>query len=92
MKNCPNCGAPITFIKCPYCGTMVFDFAVIDDKVPTFIRIKYGNDILTFKSLPPEVNVEGWADEPIEIHTIFRPLVMNDKGALLYLEKGEEEE
>lgn len=29
--NCPNCGAPISSIECPYCGTVFYDFATIDD-------------------------------------------------------------
>lgn len=32
--NCPNCGAPIESVQCPYCGTMFYDFAVMDTASP----------------------------------------------------------
>lgn len=48
--NCPNCGAPIEEIKCPYCGTILYDFAALDVNHPTYVRIKVGEDVLTFKA------------------------------------------
>ena len=38
--NCPNCGAPIEHFKCPYCGTVILDFANIDINQPTYLRIR----------------------------------------------------
>lgn len=38
--NCPNCGAPITEERCPYCGTLFYDFVNIDPKNPIYLRIK----------------------------------------------------
>lgn len=43
--NCPHCGAAITTEKCPYCGTLFYDFAVIDTDKPFYIKIKNGNRI-----------------------------------------------
>lgn len=31
MYNCPNCGAPITEDKCPYCGTRFYNVSTIED-------------------------------------------------------------
>ena len=39
--NCPNCGAPITGIKCEYCGTLFYDFAEISDKHPKYLRLDF---------------------------------------------------
>ena len=48
--NCPNCGAPIEDVKCPYCGTILYDFAALDVDHPTYVRIKVGEDVLTFNA------------------------------------------
>lgn len=40
MSNCPNCGAPIDEHKCPYCGTVIFDFASIEVGKPIWISLK----------------------------------------------------
>ena len=45
MNNCPNCGAPISGDKCPYCGTIIWDFATIDMEAPHWIKIKMKNEI-----------------------------------------------
>ena len=37
--NCPNCGAPITSTKCPYCGSVFFDFVTLDDGEQTYTQI-----------------------------------------------------
>lgn len=37
--NCPNCGAPITSTKCPYCGSVLFDFIQLDNKKQTYTQI-----------------------------------------------------
>lgn len=34
-RNCPNCGAPIETVKCPYCGTPFLDSgAILSRKLP----------------------------------------------------------
>lgn len=44
--NCPNCGAPVTSEKCAYCGTLFYDFSVIDVDKPCYLKIKYQNAII----------------------------------------------
>lgn len=41
--NCPNCGAPVTNDECPYCGTLLIDFACIETDKPFWIKIKGQN-------------------------------------------------
>lgn len=51
--NCPHCGAPIESPKCPYCGTLIVDFANIDINIPTYLRVKTPNGGLCwFKAVP----------------------------------------
>lgn len=40
-RNCPNCGAAITFEdnKCPYCGTSYYDLSCMPMDRPFFMRI-----------------------------------------------------
>lgn len=49
--NCPHCGAPIDSVVCPYCGTRFIDFANIDMKTPTYLRVKWDeNQVAVFKA------------------------------------------
>lgn len=43
--NCPNCGAPIEFDKCDYCGTRVIDMACIETDKPFYIKVRKGEHI-----------------------------------------------
>lgn len=45
--NCPNCNAPIDGIKCPYCGTVFYDFAALSTDEPVYVRIKSKGKIYT---------------------------------------------
>lgn len=55
-RNCPNCGAPyeIGLNKCPYCGTIYFDFSIVDfdNKEPIFLSIKNNGILYTMKVIP----------------------------------------
>ena len=48
--NCPNCGAPITDVTCPYCGTVFYDFATIRDDRPTYIRINFNDNYIVCRA------------------------------------------
>lgn len=49
MTNCPNCGAPISGSICEYCGTIFYDFSVIDVDKPCWITVRHGNSLLRAK-------------------------------------------
>lgn len=82
--NCPNCAAPITGIKCEYCGTQFLDFALIDMDRPFYIRVKQGSNLITCKAKVNEFNVRS---EPPEydimytdsIPTIYRTNISGNK-------------
>lgn len=61
--NCPNCGAPIESTRCPYCGTVFYDFATINADEPTYIRLKVNNGILIFKASVREIQITHSVDE-----------------------------
>lgn len=46
MTNCPNCGAPITQDRCPYCGTVFMDFAALQVGSPCYVKIKVDNNYI----------------------------------------------
>lgn len=48
--NCPNCGAPISSEKCPYCGTVFYDFTCINMAEPTYIKIRHHGEIIMCKA------------------------------------------
>ena len=47
-KCCPNCGAPITGEKCEYCGTVIYDFSVIDINKPSYIKMRFNDRLFIF--------------------------------------------
>ena len=55
--NCPNCGAPIEATQCPYCGTVFYDFTVIDSDKPTYIRMNWHGHQMVFKAVMQSVEV-----------------------------------
>lgn len=55
--NCPNCGAPITSGECEYCGTLFYDFAMIQNDRPTFVKIKVDKTLITAKCLLTDVTM-----------------------------------
>lgn len=57
ITNCPNCGAPITSEKCPYCGTLFYDFSCIDIQEPTYLKIKHNGHIVMCKAYVKECSI-----------------------------------
>lgn len=62
VLNCPNCGAPVTGDKCEYCGTVIYDFAVMDDAKPTYIKIRINGQVLIFKALLKNVSINEYSE------------------------------
>lgn len=62
--NCPNCGAPIEGAKCPYCGTLLLDFADIEMDQPSFVRIKVGGNIMMLRVIPRSLDI-SYDEQPI---------------------------
>lgn len=63
--NCPNCGAPIESTQCPYCGTVFYDFTVMDFDKPTYIRIHHKGQYMVFRALARSMNVSMCPDEHV---------------------------
>lgn len=88
--NCPNCGMPITSTECEYCGTLFYDFATLDTDKPTYVRIKYRDDLIVAKAKVTDFsirmesnNVASWSiDDPIYISQ--PPTVTMDLGMDVY--------
>lgn len=62
--NCPNCGAPITDVKCPYCGTIHYDFANLKVGDISYIRLKLGDTLHTFKAVVKGISMTGNSPTP----------------------------
>ena len=62
VLNCPNCGAPVTSEKCPYCGTLFYDFSAIEVGKPCFLKIKWGNNIMLVKAATKNVEINLSSD------------------------------
>lgn len=58
MFNCPNCGAPITQDKCPYCGTVFLDFAAIQVGAPSYVKFKIGDSYLCARLVVDSLDVQ----------------------------------
>ena len=57
VLNCPNCGAPVTSEKCPYCGTLFYDFSAIEVGKPCFLKIKGGKTSSRVKATTKNVEI-----------------------------------
>jgi hypothetical protein len=79
--NCPNCGAPIESTRCPYCGTVFYDFATVNVGEPTYIRLKASDRILTFKAFVGEVQITHSIDELPTANVEF--VLLPDDGVIL---------
>ena len=51
ITNCPNCGAPIQEDVCPYCGTVIWDFATIDLNRPRWVKVKLKGEIVIVRAI-----------------------------------------
>ena len=49
--NCPNCGAPIRDVECPYCGTLFYDFANLELGKKSYIRMKIDGKLCVFDAI-----------------------------------------
>ena len=66
MTNCPNCGSPISGIKCEYCGTTFFDLVDISAGKNCIVRLRHGDEIITGKMYVGNINAEvNYADTVI---------------------------
>ena len=58
IKNCPNCGAPIESHKCPYCGTVFYDFADFEVGKTAYIRLNVNGNLNVFRALLTDFKIE----------------------------------
>lgn len=90
--NCPNCGAPITDVTCPYCGTVFYDFATIRDDKPTYIRIKFNDDYIVGRAKvnTATINFLSYLNESLDVDINFT-LFPDDNGVFLEKQKVKRE-
>lgn len=81
--NCPNCGAPIRGIECPYCGTVFYDFASIRDDKPTYIRIRLADRDIAFRARMMSTSIDMSTDALPEVDISF-VVYPDDRGVMLY--------
>ena len=84
--NCPNCGAPITGVECPYCGSVFYDFVTLDSTKPTYIRMVWDDQIITSRVVmrTATINIEYDALPAIEIEFLAVP---DDDGVMIRQER-----
>lgn len=77
--NCPNCGAPLGGIKCPFCGTYMYNVADLSAEKPTFIRLNLGGHWVMLRVLVTEFDLHNnsepmsfYADD-VAIETVTAP-------------------
>lgn len=58
MFNCPNCAATIEGEKCPYCGTVFYDFGVLELGKPSYLKIRQGNALVFMRLVVDEFNIK----------------------------------
>lgn len=89
--NCPNCGAPIRSVECPYCGTVFYDFACIRDDNPSYIRIKVNDHYLACRAMMQSTTLNMQPDALPEVDISF-VIFPDDKGVYLEARKEEQDE
>lgn len=80
--NCPNCGAPIRSVECPYCGTMFYDFASIHDDKASYLRIMHHDQVIITKARMDCATIEMRIDELPKINVEFT-VYPDDRGILI---------
>ena len=62
LLNCPNCGAPITAEKCPYCGSVFLDFAAIQVGAPSYVKFKHGDTYICARLVVTNLDINLQAE------------------------------
>ena len=65
MTNCPNCGSPISGIKCEYCGTTFFDLVDISAGKNCIVRLRHGDEIITGEMYVGDIRVDVEYSNPV---------------------------
>lgn len=78
--NCPNCGAPITETECPYCGTVFYDFTVLDSDKPSYIRMNWHGNQIVFRAIMRAADIEITSGDPISYY-------VDNKMAMIHTHK-----
>lgn len=82
LTNCPNCGAAIENPICPYCGTILYDFANIDADSYSYIRMKIGNNLVWFKARVDLVSISREEDSTVFYYDNYLYKTMSSEGEL----------
>lgn len=92
--NCPNCGAPIQEDKCPYCGTVIYDFATLETDKPCYIKIKMGGKIIMLQAVcrgfsitMERHDIDYYGDDRV-IHTVQAPDINIDMSFIANEDRG----
>lgn len=76
--NCPNCGAPIASEKCPYCGTVFWDFASIDMNDLNYLKIRCNGRVYVCRAYLIEQEITQRPNtETFYTYADNRPVVVN---------------
>ena len=65
MTNCPNCGSPISGVKCEYCGTTFLDLVDISTGRDCIVRLRYGDVIITGRMYVGNIDTEVEYADPV---------------------------
>ena len=64
QTNCPNCGAPIDSIKCPYCGTVFINTANVSLSDPFFLQFVNNGRVIRTRVILQNIDYELSSDSP----------------------------
>lgn len=83
VLNCPNCGAPIRDIECPFCGTVFYDFASLSFNKPTYLGVFLNGKHIACQARMTSMRINTSPDELSTISVDFN-IYPDDKGVMLY--------